>query len=218
MVYTIPVYRDRASSGSLWLLRKLRRRVISQGVVTRCEIKKECYLQRRSGEYRGTRHIKGKGGSPKQAEKNVIFKFFLSCHKIWILFHQHAGARGRSHKKESLEETPLNKVKLKCISVEAASFEERFKNDKRKEKMTDQGTMDGHTHVFWADVSRARTEEGREVRGLWSRTRLPLPKSKRWHAHVCNKERIYSQGSQERRRENKSQMCLPKGEKLKDKC
>lgn len=30
---------------------------------------------------------------------------------------------------------------------------------------TDEGAMGGHTQVFWADMSRARTEEGREVRG-----------------------------------------------------
>ena len=70
MVYTIQIYRDRASSGSLWLLRKLRRRVISQGVVTLCEIKKECYLQRRSGGYRGT--LKGREEAQRGREKRYI--------------------------------------------------------------------------------------------------------------------------------------------------
>ena len=31
---------------------------------------------------------------------------------------------------------------------------------------TDEGAMGGHTQVFWADMSRARTEEGREVRAV----------------------------------------------------
>lgn len=124
--------------------------------------------------------LKGKEEAPNRQRKMLYLNFSCLVIKYEFYFINTQEPEEDHTKKESLEETTLkNKIKLKCISVEAASFEERFRNDKRKEKMSDQGTMDGHTQVFWADVSRARTEKGREVRGLWSRTRLPLPKSKR---------------------------------------
>ena len=46
---------------------------------------------------------------------------------------------------------------------------------------------------------------------------VPLPnmqQAKRWDAKVCSREKVYSWGSQLRRQENKSQICLPEGGEL----
>ena len=72
MVYTIQIYRDRASSGSLWLLQKLRRRVISQGVVTLCEIKKNVVFKGGLANREAQHTLKGREEAQTGREKCYV--------------------------------------------------------------------------------------------------------------------------------------------------
>jgi len=70
----------------IWVITRLRRLVTSWGVVTLDAIKKQCYLLWRinaDAQYALNRKDKTQVGQAK-----FISKFFSSCHKIWILFHQ----------------------------------------------------------------------------------------------------------------------------------
>ena len=51
------MWKANVSPGSLWPLRRVRRKVISKGAVTFSEIKKECYLDAKKAWLRQTQNI-----------------------------------------------------------------------------------------------------------------------------------------------------------------
>ena len=83
---------------------------------------------------------------------------------------------------------------------------------------TDQGAMSGPTEVFWADVSRARTRGRQGGERAVVQNQAPLcPSQNADTPRFATKRGFIHKVAKGEDEKNKSQMCLPKGKKLKDK-
>ena len=99
--------------GSVWPFARLRRKVI---FLRSCLIEARMLLLRLSGYFcrrevwsmrgAGTRCTEEGAEEAKGQRKIFMFKFFLSCHKIWVLFHR-SQLCGNSEKRQILWESAV---------------------------------------------------------------------------------------------------------------
>ena len=179
-VYTIWICRYQASHGSLRPFTRWRRKVISAGDLVNAD----------------AQHTQSGGRRPRRSEKNPMFKFFFSCPKMWLLFHQ----RPQKKTKGSLSE----------MTVKSVPFEGRAcMKTRRKESDFEGGVIWGRGHRRFHSVQKVQRptlivpswalcqplrveycEWGTSLVVLWLRIHLPMQETQvqsvveKWGSHM----------------------------------